>query len=49
MQEIHKVSIDLLFCAVLAFLTIHAGNSLNNNEQLSRNLSAEAARIAAGN
>ena len=49
MQEIHKISIDLLFCAVLAFLTIHASNSVNNNEKLSRNLSAEATRISAKN
>ncbi len=49
MEGIHKVGIDLLFCAILAFLTIHTSNSLNNNEQLSRNLSAEAARISAEN
>ncbi len=48
MQEIYKVSIDLLFCAVLTFLTIHAGNSLTSNEQLFRSLSAESARISAG-
>ncbi len=46
MQEVHKVTIDLLFCAVFTFLIIHAANSLNKNEQLSNNLSAESARIA---
>ena len=48
MQEVHKVTIDLLFCVVLTLLTVYAGNSLKN-EQLSDNLNTESASISADN
>ena len=48
MQEVHKVTIDLLFCVVLTFLTVYAGQSLNN-EQSSEKLSADSAPITADN
>ena len=49
MTEVHKIGIDLLFCFIIGFLTIQAGNSLKQNQQLSDALSQESARITANN
>lgn len=47
MQEINKVTIDLIFCLIIGFLIIQASNSAKQNEQLSNSLSLESARISA--
>ena len=49
MQEVRKVTIDLLFCAILTFLTIHAYNSLNPNDQSSNNLTTTPVEITTNN
>lgn len=45
MQEVHKLGIDLLFCFIIGFLTIQAGNSLQENQKLAESLNQESARI----
>ena len=47
MQEINKVSVDLLFCFIIGFLIIQASNSAQTNEDLSNSLNIESARITA--
>lgn len=49
MQELNKMSIDLLFCFIIGFLIIQASNSAGQNENLSNSISVEAARISSEN
>ncbi|GAB4533925.1 MAG: hypothetical protein Tsb0014_19780 [Pleurocapsa sp.] len=45
MEELHKIGIDLLFCSILGLLTLQAGRSIKENQQLSDALTQESARI----
>ena len=49
MQEISKVSIDMLFCLIIGFLIVQATNASNHNQEFNSTLSAESARISANN
>jgi len=49
MQEISKVSIDMLFCIIIGFLIIQASSASNHNQKLNSTLNAESARISANN
>jgi len=49
MQEISKVSVDMLFCLIIGFLIIQASNASQHNQKLTDTLSAESARISASN
>ena len=49
MQEISKVSIDLLFCLILGLLLIQTSQSASHNEGLINSLSLESARISLEN
>lgn len=49
MQEISKVSLDMLFCLIIGFLIIQATNASNHNQKFTQTLSAESARISAAN
>lgn len=47
MQEISKVTVDLVFCFAIGFLIIQASNSAHHNQELTNALSLESARISA--
>lgn len=47
MQEVSKVSIDLLFCFIIGFLVVRAANSANQNQNVTNILNTESARITA--
>ena len=49
MQEISKVSLDLLFCLIVSFLVIQSTNASRHNQKLTHTLRAESARISASN
>jgi len=49
MQEISKVSIDILFCLIISFLIVQATNTSQHNQRLTDTLSAESSRISADN
>ena len=49
MQKISKVSLDLLFCSIVGFLIIQATNASNHNQNFTKTLGAESARISANN
>lgn len=49
MQEINKISIDLLFCLIIGFLIIQTSNYAQQNEELSNIIGVESARISADN
>ena len=48
MHELHKITIDLLFCLIISFLIIQASNSAKQNQSVSNLISIESARISAG-
>lgn len=49
MQEISKISVDLLFCLIISFLIIQSANPSQQNPQLTSILNTESARISANN
>lgn len=49
MQEISKVSVDLVFCLIIGFLIIQASNSASHNQELTNTLSQESTRISTDN
>ncbi|MEL6440213.1 MAG: hypothetical protein AAFQ80_13265 [Cyanobacteria bacterium J06621_8] len=49
MEVISKVSLDLIFCLIIGFITIQASQSASQNQEFTESLTQESVRISAEN